>query len=348
MCPSFHRSTHVRRAWVAEGLGDVSVRQPRSATSDAAIRSPDSERATVIAGAIGAIAGVMPAQRMMKQVACIAVALGALAVPTKAEAALFFLYDQPSAAPNDRVTVQARGTPKTFVQRQRAKPFQRPVRLYLVRKEAAAQVRSRFDPRLSFVGSFVFGRNGQGSLKFTVPPLDRGTYTIAYWCPGCAPYSGGRAFYVQDPEQVVERYRSQALLRVEATASCPVTTPNGSKPPRQPRTVRWHGNGMLWAAWLNPDGVYSVPRDQVGPDGSIGSKLYWATSPPGSAPAISGRRLDAPAPPLRMLAANMGSFSGAFDPSWATPVVFPTPGCWRVIARVNDVSLTYAVDVRVR
>jgi hypothetical protein len=284
----------------------------------------------------------------MKQVAVIALALAALAVPANAKAALFFLYDQPSAAPNDRVTVRAGGTPKNFGQRQRVKPFQRPVRLYLVRTEVAAQVRSRFDTRLSFVGSVVLVKNGRGLLKFSVPPLDPGMYTIAYWCPGCAPYSGGRTFYVQDPGQFVEPYRSQALLRVETTESCPVTIPNGSNPPRQPRIVTWHGNGLLWAAWLNPDGIYTVPPDQVGPDGSIGAKLYWVTSPPRSAPAISGQRLDAPAPPLQMLGANMGSFSGAANPSWATAVVFPTPGCWRVTARMKDVSLTYAVDVRVR
>ncbi len=284
----------------------------------------------------------------MKRLAVIALALAALAVPANAEAALFFLFDQPSAAPNDRLTVRAGGTPRNFKLNQRKKPFQRAVRLYLVRTEVAAQVRSRFDSRLSFVGSVVLGRNGRGLLKFSVPPLDPGTYTIAYWCPGCARYSRGRTFYVQDPEQFVEPYRSQALLRVETTDSCPVTVPNGSKPPRQPRNVTWHGNGLLWAAWLNPDGIYAVPPEHVNPDGSIATKLYWATSPPQRAPTISGQRVDASAPPLRMLGANMGSFSSAINPSWATPVVFPTPGCWRVTARVRDVSLTYAVDVLVR
>jgi hypothetical protein len=153
---------------------------------------------------------------------------------------------------------------------------------------------------------------------------------------------------VQDPELFVEPYRSRALLEVKATDSCPVTVPNGSKPPGQPRNVSWHGNGLLWAAWLNPDGIFSVPPERINPDGSIATKLYWVTSPPGRAPAISGRRLDAPAPPLRMLGANMGSFSGANNPSWATPVVFPTPGCSRVTARVRDLSLAYVVDVVVR
>jgi hypothetical protein len=284
----------------------------------------------------------------MKRLPVIALALAALAVPRNATGALFFVFDEPSAAANDRAMVRAGGTPANFQLRDRTKPFQRPVRLYLVRKEVAAQVHSRFDSRLNFVGSIVLGSNGQGLLSFSVPPLDPGTYTVAYWCPGCARYSRGRTFYVQDPEQFVEPYRSQALVRVEATEACPVTVPNGRKPPGQPRRVTWHGNGLLWAAWLNREGVYAVPRDRVGPEGSIGAKLYWATSPPSRAPAITGERLDAPAPPLRMLGANMGSFATAVNPSWATPVVFSTPGCWRVTARVRDVSLTYVVDVRVQ
>jgi hypothetical protein len=284
----------------------------------------------------------------MKRLAVIVLALAALAVPANARGALFFVFERSSAAPNDRLTVRAGGTPSNFKLSQRQKPLQPPVRLYLVRTQVAAEVHSRFDARLSFVGSVVLGRNGRGLMQFSVPPLDPGTYTIAYWCPGCARYSRGRTFYVQDPEQFVEPYRTQALLRVETTDFCPVTVPNGSKPPGQPRSVPWHGNGLLWAAWLNPDGIYTVPRDRLSRDGSIGAKLIWATSPPRRAPAVSGQRLDAPAPPLQMLGANMGSFSNAANPSWATPVVFPTPGCWRVTARVGDVSLTYAVDIRVQ
>lgn len=283
----------------------------------------------------------------MKGLAVIALALAALAVPANAQAALFFLFGRPTAAPNDRVTVRMGGTPAGFTLRQRVRPFGRPIRLYLVPNALVDDVHSRFDARLRFVGVLVPDRLGRGVLTLSVPPLDQDDYTVAAWCPGCARYSRGRTFYVQDPEQFVEPYRSQALLRVETTNSCPVTVPNGSKPPGQPRNVTWHGNGLLWAAWLSRDGIYRVPPERVNPDGSIGTKLYWATSPPRRAPVISGQRLDAPAPPFRVLGANMGSFSGALNPSWATPVVFLTPGCWRVTARVLDVTLTYAVDVLV-
>jgi len=96
------------------------------------------------------------------------------------------------------------------------------------------------------------------------------------------------------------------------------------------------------------DGVYAVRQDRVAADGSIDTKLLWVTTPPWRAPAISGERLDAPSPPLRVLGANQGSFSGAANPSFMTPVTFAAAGCWRLRARLADVSLTYVVDVVVR
>ena len=283
----------------------------------------------------------------MQRLALIAVALVALAAPANGRAALFFLLDRPSASPNDRVTVRTGGTPRDFTLGQRMKPLQRPVRVYIVRTDVAADVHSRSDPRLNFVGAVLPDKNGRGLLTFSVPPLDSGTYTLAYRCPGCAAFSRGRTFFVQQPDQFVQRYRSQAVLRIDTTQSCPVTLPNANRPPGQPRSVSWYGNGLLWAG-LSTDGIYAVPQDRVGADGSIGNKLLWVTTPPWQTPAISGERLDAPAPPLRVLGVNQGSFSSADKPSFMSAVNFPTPGCWKLRARVGDVSLSYVVDVVVR
>jgi hypothetical protein len=226
------------------------------------------------------------------------------------------------------------------------KPLQRPVRLYLVQAELAPEVHSRYDPRLHFVGSVTPDRNGRGLQTFSVPPLDSGTYTLAYWCPGCAS-SRAPTFVVQHPGQFVQRYRSQTLLRISTTQACPVTLPNANRPAGQPRSVSWYGNGFLWAG-LKADGISAVPQDRVAADGSVGDKLLWVTSPPWSVPAISGERLDAAAPPLRVLGVNQGSFASADKPSFMSAVSFPTAGCWRLSARVGDVSLSYVVDVVVR
>jgi hypothetical protein len=186
----------------------------------------------------------------MKRLALLTVALVALAAPADAGAALFFLFDRPTAAPNDRVTVRTGGTPKQFTLEKRARPFQRPVRLYLLRDELVAQVHSRLDARLSFIGSIVPDRNGRGVLSISVPALEAGSYTIAYWCPACPAASGGRTFFVQDVDQFVEPYRSQALLRIESTASCPVTLPNGDRPPGQPPTCL--GTGTVSCGQASP------------------------------------------------------------------------------------------------
>ena len=283
----------------------------------------------------------------MQRLALIAVVLVALVAPANARAALFFLLDQPSASPNDRVTVRTGATSTDFELRRQVKPLQRPVRLYLVRTELAAEVHSRFDPRLHFIGSVTPDRNGRGVQTFSVPPLDSATYTLAYWCPGCAASSRAPTFVLQHPGQFVQRYRSQTLLRISTTQACPVTLPNANRPAGQPRSVSWYGNGLLWAG-LKADGISAVPHDRVAADGSVGDKLLWVTTPPWSVPTISGERLDAPAPTLRVLGVNQGSFASADKPSFMSPVSFPSAGCWRLRARVGDVSLSYVVDVVVR
>lgn len=284
---------------------------------------------------------------MVKRIALLGVAVAALAAPANARAALFFLLDRSNAAPNEHVIVRTGSTPRDFALSQRVKPFQRSIRLYLVRDEVAEQVRSRFDSRLHFVGSIVSDENWRGLLTVSVPPLDAGTYTIAFWCPGCAASGRGHTFFVQDVDEFTHRYRSQALLTVATTESCPVTLPNGSVPPGQPRHVSWYGNGLLWAG-VASDGVYAVSPERVGADGSIGNKLLWVTTPPWRAPTVSGERISAPAPPLQVLRANQGSFSGAANPSFMTPVTFPAAGCWRLRARLGDLSLTFVVEVVVR
>jgi hypothetical protein len=254
-------------------------------------------------------------------IALLAAALAAVVVPERADAALFFQLDQTMAAPNERVTARARGAPAG-----------KPLRLYLVPAEATA-VYSRFDPQVHFVAALVGGRDGRAAARFSVPPIAAGTYTLAYWCPGCAPYSRGRTFFVQGGPHG---------LTIEATPGCPVTIPNRNLPGGQPTNLSWHGNGRLWGV-LQPDGVVSVAAERVEPDGSISDKFLWATFPADRRPTITGRRLDAPAGPLRVLRVNHGSFVGAAKPSWATPLVFPTAGCWQLAARFADIRLTYVV-----
>src|SRR5207244_383301 len=122
------------------------------------------------------------------------------------------------------------------------------MRLYLVRRATAASDRSRFDARLSFIGSLTVSRTTNGRIRFTVPPLGAGSYLVAYWCPGCV-----------SRRDKVGVGRS-ATLQVEVPTGnelCSVTKPNGSVPSGVMPSANWHGNGTLWAS-LPVDGTYAL------------------------------------------------------------------------------------------
>jgi hypothetical protein len=78
----------------------------------------------------------------------------------------------------------------------------------------------------------------------------------------------------------------------------------------------------------------------VNPDGSIWVKLGWWRGVPGRL-VISGRRLDASAPPLR---ADVPDGYGTLG-FQATGLTFPTLGCWRVVGRIGRAHLTFVVRV---
>lgn len=220
--------------------------------------------------------------------------------------------DRALAQPNDRVTVHGAAATR--------------LRVYLVPTRALRSTFGRHDRKLAFVGRLVGGR-----LAFTVPPLDDGSYALATWCRTC-----GFAVLRRGPR-----------LRIAARSACPVTLPNGNRPPGQPRNVTWYGNGLLWAG-AAPNGTRVYGPEDVAADGSVADKLLWVTTPPWEKPTVTGTRIDAAATPLRVIGVNTGSFSGAANPSHMTPVAFPSPGCWRLTARLADVSLTYVVEVVVR
>jgi hypothetical protein len=273
---------------------------------------------------------------------------GVVAAAESARSALFFLFDPTTTKPGQQVTVRTGGTPQRFPPSQRVTPLQGAMRLYLVPNAVAGEVRSRFDRRLHFIGSLRPDRDGRGVLAFTVPPLESGSYAAAVWCPGCARSSGGRTFFVLGTRPgTVGRYLPLMLLRVAAPpateGSCPVTIPNGSRP-LGPMPAR-HGNGLLWTG-LPRDGRLVVSPDRVGPDGSIfWTKLIWiAGGVWGGGLQVQMHRLDAPAPVLYPDVVS-GRLSGWSGPSWAARMRFSSEGCWKVTGKVDDVSLSFVVEV---
>ena len=270
----------------------------------------------------------------MRRLGVLAVtALAAAVVASPARAALFFLFQPTSADAGRFVTVRLGGTPAGFTLADRERPFRSAMRIYLVRSDVAGEVRTRFDPRLHFVGRLVPDRDARGVLRFRVPPLDTGAYAVASWCRGCARHSAGRSFFVQTVPEV-SRYRRWMSLRVrlpDPARFCPVTTPG-----RRSGLFN-HGNGLL-SSTVPPDGV--VVGDRREPDGSLFWKPGWL--PRGVVThdlVVTGERLDALAPPMRVLAVRWGGGS------WRTASTFPSEGCWRITGRLGDVSLSYVVWV---
>lgn len=155
--------------------------------------------------------------RRVLRLAALVLAATAVAAtaPGRAESALFFLFNPTSARPGDRVAIRTGGTPVRFGPNQRVRPFQRPIRLFVVSNAVAAEVTSPQDPRLHFIGALVADKNGHGVTEFIVPRLDPDSYTLAAVCPACARYSFGRTFSViHVDDNIVPRYRPLMLLRV--------------------------------------------------------------------------------------------------------------------------------------
>lgn len=255
-----------------------------------------------------------------------AVLVTAAAFAATANGALFFLFRPAAATAGNVVTVRLGGTPAAFTLADRQRPFRKPMRLYVAPSAVAAEVRSRFDRRLHFVGALVPDRDGRGVLTFRVPPLDSGAYVVAAWCPECARTSFGKTFFVQTVPRV-SRYRRSLGLRVRlpsATTTCPVTRGTG------------YGNGFL-ATTLPADGVVGSLRR---PDGTLFAKPIWTPvrGTGGFDLTVRGDRLDGPGE-LRVLGVNWGGGS------WATAMTFSTEGCWRITGRLGDIALSYVIEV---
>ena len=140
------------------------------------------------------------------------------------------------------------------------------------------------------------------------------------------------------------------------SAACAVSVPNHNTPPdavlaragmyraRGATTSgdTTFGNGQIWTD-LWPNGVIVFRKGGAGfilPDGSLKMKFLWLLAGDGPL-TITGRRLDAEAPPLT---ADLSTqFTGAgFQPSY---LIFPTAGCWEVKASANGSTLTIVTSV---
>lgn len=201
----------------------------------------------------------------------------------------------------------------------------REIRLYLLPAGTAATVRTRFDSRLSFIGSIRSTRHAR--MPFTVPPLEPGRYTLAYWCRGC----------LRRVDRVGVQTSSTLSVKRPTEGGCPSTTPNGNPPSRQtsPIAFRFHGNAQL-SALLRTDGT--LVTNALG-----GYKMRWQAKEGSSTPfTVRYRLLDPASAPLT---ARTGTFGGSSGPSLTMSQMTFIPGCWQITGRLRDVSLSFVAQV---
>ena len=74
-----------------------------------------------------------------------------------------------------------------------------PLRVFLARVSDADSITSPSDRRLLALGRLRIDRQGNGSLRFTVPDVPSGRYTTLTHCAACAASSGGRALLPTGP-----------------------------------------------------------------------------------------------------------------------------------------------------
>ena len=130
--------------------------------------------------------------------------------------------------------------------------------------------------------------------------------------------------------------------------SCRVTAPNGIVAGSSRRNGNSYGNTLLsvgpFGLW--PGGTVVFKPGGAGfqtRDGALGMKFGWVRGIRGKL-NVSGRRIDADAPPLRF-EGTPNSDSGFL----ASYLIFSTPGCWEVTAQIDgreDSKITFVTRVQ--
>ena len=141
---------------------------------------------------------------------------------------------------------------------------------------------------------------------------------------------------------------SARQLQQAVDATCRVTVPNGIVAGQSERHEGSYGNVGLsvgpFGLWPNGTILFRLGGSGfVTRDGSLVMKFGWTRGVPGKL-KVTGHRLDGAAAPLR-LDTNDGYGEIGFQASY---LIFPTPGCWEVVAQVGEVEyskLTFVTKV---
>jgi hypothetical protein len=156
----------------------------------------------------------------MRVAAVVAVSSAAVLLAASASGALFVTFEPAEADVGDTVTIRLGGTPPEFTAADGARPFGRPITVYLVSNEEADSVHDYRDRRLTKVATIV-PDDGRGVARFVVPDLPAGVYWPAYHCPGCAEFSGGETLFAGSLDDIAAEYQGRVALTIGGSGGTP-------------------------------------------------------------------------------------------------------------------------------
>jgi hypothetical protein len=135
--------------------------------------------------------------------------------------------------------------------------------------------------------------------------------------------------------------------------TCPIThppnvpltppSPYPATPPSRYVGQFWYGTANLWTM-LGADGTWaSLPHSKAGYSQKV---FWWAQSydvnvEPIPKLTVTGKRLDAPAPPF--LASSPTNASADFGEAMLVGGEIPTLGCWEITGQYNGYELSFVV-----
>ena len=140
----------------------------------------------------------------------------------------------------------------------------------------------------------------------------------------------------------------------ESTFACPLTVPQvpAFTPPAPYDSLNsfkdhfWFGSNVLWTI-IPSNGTWgSLP---LNPSGYTQKILWWRDGyvwdqEPEPNLIVTGERLDASAPPLITSKAT-NAFASDIGSAMLVGVDFPTPGCWKITGKYNNVELSFVIWV---
>ncbi|MCA1668195.1 MAG: hypothetical protein LC793_12530, partial [Thermomicrobia bacterium] len=185
-------------------------------------------------------------------------------------------------------------------------------------------------------------------------------FILASCTAGSNDRAGGQASAVflptPIPTDTLAVWSSRAPVAVAAVppASCPIThpaqppfIPPSPYPPTPPPPYAnqfWSGTAMLWTM-LGTDGTWGrLPYA----NGSYTQKILWWRqgydwqTEPEPQLTVTGRRLNAPAPPLAATRASNG-FRDDIGSFGVVGVDIPTQGCWEITGQAASTELRFVV-----